>query len=86
MSVLYSLSGSNKRTFSTNEFDSRSVERSILLKDLLMRTAEMTGSIFLAASDIADTNHTDGVHLDSHGHRVLADALKNIILEEYNKA
>jgi len=65
------------------EFDRNGVEVSKRLKNEYKRIAEKHNVEFLAASDFAQPSEKDQEHLDAEGHRKIARALHEKILEGF---
>lgn len=61
------------------EFNESSVSTSKRLKQVYQRIAERYGCDFLAASDVAEPSERDREHLDTEGHRKLAEAILQVI-------
>ncbi len=59
----------------SDSFDESSIPKSVMLENSIRSLADENECIFLSAADIADTSHTDGIHLDEKGHAALADSL-----------
>ena len=63
------------------EFDQDSLKTSKELKAYFKRLAEEHHCQFLAASDVAEPSETDQEHMDETGHRALANAIYEKIIE-----
>ena len=63
------------------DFDRRSVVVSAGLKAVYERIARRRGHLFLAASDHVRPSVYDDEHLNAEGHRILADAVWQILAE-----
>lgn len=63
------------------EFDKDSIEKAKKLKTVYSRIAKERGTSFLAASDYASPNPADNEHMDEDGHKKLAAAVFEKLLE-----
>lgn len=61
------------------EFNENSVDVSKKLKKVYRKIADKNGCDFLAASDVAEASETDREHLDSDGHKKLAEAILKML-------
>ncbi|MDO4519935.1 MAG: GDSL-type esterase/lipase family protein [Eubacteriales bacterium] len=61
------------------EFDEESIQTSKKLADVYKKIADKYGCRFLAASEVAAPSEADQEHMDSFGHRALADAVRKQI-------
>ena len=66
------------------EFDANSVITSKQLKEVYEDVAKKNNTYFLAASDYAKPSDGDREHLDENGHRQLANAITQKIIEIIN--
>ena len=64
------------------EFDQESVQTSKKLKDIYKKMAKKYDCQFLAASDVAAPSIVDQEHLNEEGHRALANAVLQKIIEQ----
>ena len=68
------------------DFDRRSVFVSAGLKAVYERLARRRGHLFMAASDYVSPSAYDDEHLDAEGHRILADAVWQILAESLERS
>ena len=66
----------------SDSFDENSILRSAMLENMIRSLADENECIFLSAAGVADTSHTDGIHLNEKGHAALAKTLFECILEK----
>lgn len=64
-------------------YDSRSLAVSRELKEAYRKIADVVGTAFLAASDMAKASEIDGEHLTEEGHRALYEAVYKIITDSH---
>ncbi|MGN0621397.1 MAG: GDSL-type esterase/lipase family protein [Porcipelethomonas sp.] len=65
------------------EFDENSVEVSKKLKEEFQKLAKAENCMFIAASDHAGPSEADREHLDEKGHKALADAIFNVLYNDF---
>ena len=68
------------------DFDRQSVKVSAELKAVYEELAQRRGHLFLAASDYASPSVYDHEHLDAEGHRILADAVWQVLTESLKRS
>ena len=68
------------------DFDQRSVLVSTGLKAVYERLARRRGHLFMAASDHVSPSAYDDEHLNAEGHRILADAVWQILEESLQRS
>jgi lysophospholipase L1-like esterase len=62
------------------EFNEDSVNKSYQLKKIYSEIAKREGCIFLSASDYAEPSEADREHIDSEGHKKLAEGIFNTLV------
>lgn len=67
------------------DFDAASIVLSKKLKQTYAAIAAEEGCLFLAASDAANPSSADREHLDEIGHRALADAIFEILHQDFSE-
>lgn len=67
------------------EFDENSIVLSGLLKAAYTAVAAEEKCLFLAASDYAEPSIYDREHMDENGHKALAEAVFNVIINDIQK-
>lgn len=67
------------------EFDQNSVEVSKQLKSTYKTIADKYDCMFLAASDYAFPDESDREHMNIEGHKALAEAVADILINDFSK-
>lgn len=65
------------------EFDEASVALSRELKAAYAKTAAEEDCLFFAASDVSQPSKSDREHMDETGHKALAEAIFQVLLEDF---